>query len=78
MAVNTAKVIIDSMTRHAYLPTLITTDKGIVFVSKVIHEVAETLGINLKHATTKHAQTIGVPEWAHATMKFSLKMASDE
>ena len=74
-AVNTAKVVIDIMTRHAYLPTLIITDKGSVFVSQVIHEVAEILGINLKHATTKHAQTIGVLERAHATIRTSLKMA---
>ena len=77
-AVNTAKVIIDIMTRHAYVPTLIITDKGSVFVSQVIHEVAEILGINLKHATTKHAQTIGVLERAHPTIKTSLKMASGE
>ena len=77
-AVNTAKVIIDIMTRHAYLPTLNITDKRSVFVSQVIHEVAEILGINLKHATTKHAQTIGVLERAHATIKTSLKMASGE
>ena len=77
-ALNTAKVIIEIMTRHAYLPTLIITDKGSVFVSQVIHEVAEILGINLKHATTKHAQTIGVLERAHATIKTSLKMASGE
>ena len=76
-AVNTAEVIIDILTRHAYLPTLIITDKGSVFVSQVIHEVAEILGINLKHATTKHAQTIGVLERAHATIK-TLKMASGE
>ena len=75
-AVNTAKVIIDIMTRHAYI--LIITDKGSVFDSQVIHEVAEILGINLKLATTKHAQTIGVLERAHATIKTSLKMASDE
>ena len=66
------------MKRHAYLPTLIITDKGIVFVSQVIDEVAEILGISLKHATTKHAQTIGVLERAHATIKISLKMASSE
>ena len=66
------------MTRHAYLPTLIVTDKGGVFVSQVIHEVAEVLGINMKHATTKHAQTIGVLERAHAAIKTSLKMASGE
>ena len=77
-AVNTAKVIIDIMTRHAYLPTLIITGKGSVFVSQVIHEVAEIFGINLKHATTKHAQTIGDLERAHATITTSLKMASGE
>ena len=77
-AVNTTKIIIDIMTRHAYLPTLIITDKGSVFVSQVIHEVAEILGKNLKHATTKHAQTIGVLERAHATINTSLKMASGE
>ena len=76
-AVNTAKVIID-MTRHAYLPTLIITDKGSVFVSQVIHQVAEILGMKLKQATTKRAQTIGVLERAHATIKTSLKMASGE
>ena len=77
-AVNTAKVIIDIMKRHSYLPTLIITDQGSVFVSQVIHEVAEILGMNLKHATTKHAQTIGVLERAHATIRTSLKMASGE
>ena len=77
-AVNTVKVTIDIMTRHAYLPTLIITDKGSVFVSQTIHEVAEILGINLKPATTKHAQTIGVLGRAHATIKTSLKMESGE
>ena len=77
-AVNTAKVIIDIMKKHAYLPTFIITDKGSVFVSQVIHEVAEILGINFKDATTKHAQNIGFLERAHATIKTSLKMASGE
>ena len=77
-AVNTAKILIDIMTRHAYLPTLIITDKGSVFGSQVIHEVAEILGINLKHATKKHTQTIEVLERAHGTIKTSLKMASGE
>ena len=66
------------MTRHAYLPTLIIRDKRSVLVSQVIHEVAEILGINLKHTTTKHAQTIGVLERAHVTIKTSLKMPSGE
>ena len=77
-AVNTAKVILDIMTRHTYLPTLIKTDKGSVSVSHVIHEVAEILGINLKHAITKHAQTIGVLGKADAKIKTSLKKASGE
>ena len=78
MAVNTAKVIKDIMTKHAYLPTLNITDKGSVFVSQVSDEVAEILGINLKHATTKHAQTIRVLQWAHATINTSLKIVTGE
>ena len=77
-AINTAKVIIDFMTRYLYLPTLIITDKGSVFVSQVIHEVAEILDIKLKHVTTNYAQTIRVLERAHATIKTSLRMASGE
>ena len=77
-AINTAKVIIVIMTRQAYLPTLIITDKRGVFVSQVIHEVAEIWGINLKHTTTKHEQTIGVLERAHATIKTSFKTASGD
>ena len=69
---------IDMLTRHAFLPTLIIIDKGSVFLSQVIDEVAELHGINLIHATTKHAQTIGVLERAHAAVKTSLKMASGE
>ena len=77
-AVNTAKIVTGIVTRHTYLPTLNITDKGSVFVSQVLHEAAKILGINLKHATTKHAQTIGVLERTHATIKTSLKMASGE
>ena len=75
-AKNTAKFNIDIMTRHAYLPMLIITEKR--SISQVIHEVAEVQGIYLKHATTKHAQTIRVLERAHATTKTSLRMASGE
>ena len=75
-AVNTAKVKIDNMTIHAYLPTLIITDKGSVSVSQVLHEVAETLGIILKQAAPKQAEIIVVLEGARATIKTSLKMAS--
>ena len=61
-AVNTTKFIRDIMTRYAYLPTLMITDKGSLFIWQVISEGAAVLGNILKHATTKHAKTIGVPE----------------
>ena len=57
-----AKVIINIMTKHAYLPTTLISDKGTAFISHVGEEVAGVLGITLKHATTKHAQTIGLRE----------------
>ena len=77
-AVNTAKIIIDIMTKHGYLPTFIITDKESVLVTQVLQEVAEILGIYLKNCTTKHAQTIGFLERAHAKIKISSKMTSRE
>ena len=61
-ATTVAKVIINIMTKHAYLPTTLISDKCTAFTSHVIKEVAGVLGITLKHATTKHAQTIGLLE----------------
>ena len=55
-----AKVLINIMTKPANLPTTLISDKGTAFMSHVIKEVAGVLGITLKHATTKHAQTIGL------------------
>ena len=57
-----AKVVINTMTKHAYLPTILISDKGTAFMSHVIKEVAGALGITLKYATTKHAQTIRLLE----------------
>ena len=74
--VNTAKFIIDIMMKLACLPTVGLTDKSPVFVSKVLHEVADVLGITLRHAITKHAQTTGVSELLHATIKMSPKFCS--
>ena len=53
-ATTIAKVLINIMTKHAYLPTTLISDKGTAFTSHVIKEVAGVLGITLKHATTKH------------------------
>ena len=66
------------MTKHAYLPTTLISDKGTAFTSHVIKEVAGVLGITLKHATTKHAQTIGLLERSHASIKQSLKIETSE
>ena len=75
---NMAKVNLDIMTRHGFLQTLIMSDKGSVFISHVKHQVAKIIVINLKYAATNYAQTIGVLERSHATIKISLKMASGD
>ena len=77
-ATTIAKVIIYIMTKHAYLPTTLISDKGTAFTSHVIKEVAGVLGITVKHATTKHAQTIGLLERSHASIKQSLKIETAE
>ena len=77
-ATTITKVIINIMTKHAFLPTTLISDKGTAFTSHVIKEVAGVLGITLKHATTKHAQTIGLLEQSHASIKQSLKIETGE
>ena len=72
------KVLINIMTKHAYLPTTLISDKGAAFMSHVIKEVAGNLGITLKHATTKHAQTIGLLDRSHASIKQALKIETGE
>ena len=73
-----AKVLIIIMTKHAYIPTTLISDKCTAFISHVIKEVARVLGITLKHATTKHAQTIGLLERFHASIKQALKIETGE
>ena len=67
------------MTKHAYLPTTLISDKGSAFMSHVIIEVAGVLGTTLKHATTKYTQTIGMIERSHAPIKqaFKIKRGGD-
>ena len=77
-SITIAKVIINIMTKHAYLPTTFISDKGTAFTSHVIKEVAGVLGITLKHATTKHAQTIGLLGRSHASLKHSLKIETGD
>ena len=68
-----AKVLINIMTKHAYLPTTLISDKGTAFMSHVIKEVAGVLGITLKHATTKHAQTIWLLEQPHGVNRTNIE-----
>ena len=73
-----ARCIIDVMTRHCYLPTVILTDKGSQFRSEVINQIAQTLDIRISHASTKHAQTKGILERTHASLKTALKISTGE
>ena len=66
------------MNKHAYLPTTLISDKCTALMSHVIKEVAGVLGIILKHATTKHAQKIGLLEWSHSSIKQALKIERGE
>ena len=68
-----ARVIINILTKHAYLPTTIISDGGSVFMSRVIKEVAEVPVITIQHASTKNAQTFGMSEQTHASLKKNLK-----
>ena len=47
-------------------------------MSHVLKEVARVLGITLKHATTMHAQTIGLLERSNASIKQALKIETGE
>ena len=73
-----ARVVFDIITRHCYLPTTIITDKGSQFISEAMKQTTDLLGTHLKHAITKHAQTIGILERSHASLKESLKIMTGE
>ena len=73
-----SRVIMDILCKHTYLPTLIFTDLGTQFNAQVTHEIAAVLGIELKHATMKHAQTIGLLESTHPSVKTHPKAATDD
>ena len=64
------------MTEHFCLQTTLITGKGNAFTSKLVAEIAEILGIQIKCATTEHPQDIGTLERRHATLKTNFKMVS--
>ena len=47
-------------------------------MSEVVADTTRVLGIQLRHATTKHAQTIGILERCHASLKEALKISTGE
>ena len=74
----TARTVVDALTdiflKHTYIPITILTDKGTQFTSNLMKEATDLLDIDLKHATVKHPQTIGLLERAHAGLKKTLKI----
>ena len=66
------------MTKHAYVSTTLVSDKSSAFAAQVIKVVADVVGNFLKHATTKHAQTIGLLERSHASIKQAFKIETGE
>ena len=72
------KVIFSNMTKHAHSPTTLISNTGTAFLSHVIKEVAGVLRNTLKHASTKHARTIGLLEQPHRSIRQALKMETGE
>ena len=74
----TARATTDALTtiflRHAYVPKILLTDKGSQLTSNLVKEMTTLFDIELRHATTKHAQTIGLLERTHASIKKVLKI----
>ena len=66
------------MNNYAYFPTTNISEKGSGFMSQVFKVVAEVLGITIQHATTKHAQTIELPERTHSSLTKTLKIETGE
>ena len=77
-AETTAKALVSIFMRHSYLPKVILSDLGTAFTSNLLAELAQLLQVRLKHATLKHAQTIGLLERSHAALKRVLKVNENE
>ena len=73
-----ARVLVDIMMRHAYLPTTIIAHKGTHFKSEVMADTTRVPGIEIRHANTKHAQTIENLERCHSSLNEALKISTGE
>ena len=66
--------LIDIFSKHAYVPQHVITNKGLACTSQVIEELMSQAGIQVSHATIKHAQTIGMIVRSHQKLKQILKI----
>ena len=73
-----ARELVGIFFRHSYIPDTILPDLGTTFVSELFHELTKLLEVQLKHASLKHPQTVGVVERSHSALKRILKVQTDE
>ena len=73
-----AKSLVSIFFRHSYMPYMIIAHLGSVFTSDLMHELASLLEIKLRHATLKRAQSVGVVESSHFSMKRILGLDSNQ
>ena len=57
---------------------MLITDLGSVFTSDLMHELVSLLEIKLRHATLIYAQSVGVVERSHLSMKRILRLDSNQ
>ena len=69
-----ARSLINIFMKHSYIPLQIISDLGTVFTSEMMQKLTEMLEIELKHATLKHPQTIGLLERQHGPLKRYLRL----
>ena len=67
-----------SIFRHRYLPKIIISDLRTSFVSELLRELTNMQEIQLKHASLKHPQVVGVVECSHNAFKRTLKLNTNE
>ena len=60
------------------MPTLILSDEESQFRLDIDAEITQILEIQISHASTKHAQTIGILERTHASIITTLKISTGE
>ena len=75
-AIFIGRCIVDVMTRHVYLPTL--SIKQSQYGSEILAKITEMLEVQISHTSTKHAQTTGILERTHASIKTALKISTGE